>query len=72
MIDREKIARGLECLAQKREPTTNPCKDCGYIDRPNYAICVKDIASDALSLLKEQQKLIDEITQRRANNGAFD
>lgn len=25
-----------------------------------------------LSLLKEQQKLIDDITQRRANNGAFD
>ena len=31
-----------------------------------------DVAIDAISLLKEQQKLIDEITQRRANNGAFD
>lgn len=28
--------------------------------------------TDAIALLKEQQKLIDEITQRRANNGAFD
>ncbi len=27
---------------------------------------------DLLSLLKEQQKLIDDITQRRMNNGAFD
>ena len=27
---------------------------------------------DTLELLKEQQKLIDDITQRRANNGAFD
>ena len=26
----------------------------------------------ALALLKEQQKLIDDITQRRANDGAFD
>lgn len=29
-------------------------------------------ADEAIALLKEQQKLIDEITQRRANNGAFD
>ena len=27
---------------------------------------------DALELLKEQQKLIDDITRRRANDGAFD
>ena len=26
----------------------------------------------AIALLKEQQKLIDDITQRRANDGAFD
>ena len=72
MTDREKVIKGLECLAQKQAPTANSCKDCGYINRPSFAICVKDIASDALALLKEQQKLIDEITQRMANNGAFD
>ena len=33
---------------------------------------VTNAMRDALALLKEQQKLIDEITQRRANNGAFD
>ena len=27
---------------------------------------------DTLELLKEQQRLIDDITQRRVNNGAFD
>ena len=53
MIVREQVLKGLECLSQKQEPTANPCKDCGYIDRPNYAICVKDIASDAIALLKE-------------------
>ena len=53
-IDREKVIKGLECLAQKQAPTVNPCKDCGYINRPSFAICVKDIASDALELLKEQ------------------
>ena len=36
---------------------------------------LEDIAQwidDALELLKEQQKLIDEITKRRMDNGAFD
>lgn len=55
MPDREKIIKGLECLSQKQAPTANPCKDCGYINRPSFAICVKDIASDALELLKEQE-----------------
>ena len=57
MPDREKVIKGLECLAQKQAPTANPCKGCGYINRPNFAICVKDIASDALSLLKEQESI---------------
>lgn len=55
MVDREKAIKGLECLAQKREPIANPCKDCGYSSRPNFAICVKDVAADALELLKEQE-----------------
>lgn len=55
MADREMVIKGLECIAQKREQAANPCKGCGYSDRPNYAICVKDIASDALALLKEQE-----------------
>jgi len=53
-MDMEKVIKGLECLAQKQAPTANPCKDCGYINRPSLAICMKDIASDALELLKEQ------------------
>lgn len=63
-IDREKVIKGLECIAQKREPTANPCKDCGYIDRPNYAICVKDIASDAIVLLNEQEQRINELEEK--------
>ena len=31
-----------------------------------------ELVRDAITMLKEQQKLIDDITQRRANNGAFD
>jgi len=59
MTDIEKVKKGLECLAQKQAPTANPCKDCGYINRPNFAICVKDVASDALELLKEQEAEIE-------------
>lgn len=51
---REKAIKGLECLAQKCEPTANPCKDCGYISRPNFAICVKDVAADALEVLESK------------------
>ena len=59
MIDRDKVIKGLECLTQRKEPTVNPCRDCGYINRPNFAICVKDVASDALVLLKEQDSVIE-------------
>ena len=55
MADREKVLKGLQCLAQTKEPTSNPCKDCEYIDRPNFAMCVVDVAIDALELLKEQE-----------------
>ena len=54
-MDREKVIKGLECLAQKHEQTANPCSKCDYHDRPNFAFCVVDVATDALALLKEQE-----------------
>lgn len=38
----------------------------------NILFVTLDVMKEILALLKEQQKLIDEITQRRANDGAFD
>ena len=38
----------------------------------NTLIVTLDVLKNILAMLKEQQQLIDEITQRRANNGAFD
>lgn len=58
MIDREKVLNGLECLAQVRDPVANPCRKCGYADRPNYAMCVVDCSKDALELLKGQEESI--------------
>ena len=64
MIDMEKVVNGLRhCLHYN-----GSCLDCPY-DGPN---CQNDVLNDAISLLKKQQKLIDDIAQRRANNGTFD
>ena len=65
MADREKVIKGLEiCYCPPSK-----CEDCPYHNLPD---CNDVLCLDAIYLLKEQQNLIDEITQRRANNGAFD
>ena len=68
-IDKVKVIKGLEICAERF------CgEDCPYYRRsPTIGgICTTALLKDALALLREQQKLIDKITQRRANNGAFD
>jgi len=81
MINLEKVIKGLECCKwsmQNVKPEKNKCDVCPYKDENimnAYTVwrsCTNVLAGDALTLLKEQQKLIDDITQRRANNGAFD
>ena len=63
MTEREKVISELKSALEWCQPE----------DNPNGSIAVKIWAvRDALVLLNEQQKLIDEITKRRANNGAFD
>jgi hypothetical protein len=68
----EKVIKGLECCAAM---SGDECRECPYghecigTDLP-YGM--PHLAADALAILKEQQQLIDEITQRRMNNGAFD
>ncbi len=66
MIEREKVIKGLK---QHREARLYSCDDCPYTNETN---CQSKLCSDVLALLEEQQNLIDEITQRRTNNGAFD
>lgn len=55
-------------MAQKQEPMANPCSKCDYHDRPNFAFCVVDVATDALALLKEQQEQIDRLIEENASN----
>ena len=71
MTNREKVIKGLECCQYSSK---SHCDGCPYVYESlcNTNDCTADLASDALTVLKEQQQLIDEITQRRMNNGAFD
>lgn len=62
---REKVIKGLKCIAGENETHNHPCDSCGYKECQTYIICIAEIARDALSLLKAQEpKLltIEEIT----------
>ena len=65
-MNEEKIVKGLECLARKQEPMANPCSKCDYHDRPNFAFCVVDVATDALALLKEQEARVMTLDEVKA------
>lgn len=69
MTDLEKVIKGLEVSTSIEDSESCP-KECPYYQDVCYGY--DQLMRDALTLLKEQQKLIDDITQRRANNGAFD
>lgn len=61
MPDSERIVKQLEADLNRAERTGE------------MMVCVgRKTAAAAITLLKEQQKLIDDITQRRMNNGEFD
>ncbi len=65
---RQKVIKGLESLRDICNAKSNMAIGKGKVAWAGYA----NAADDAIALLKEQQKLIDEIMKRRANNGAFD
>lgn len=58
MADREKVIKGLECLADVHDEN---CIGCGYIGIGIYPVCVRTVARDALALLKEQQEDIEKL-----------
>lgn len=73
MADIEKVIGGLEaCTGERNDCAGHTCPYWDFDDSESGWGCRVQVELDALELLKEQHKLIDEITQRRANNGAFD
>jgi len=71
MTDKEQVMYDIErCICH----VPDACKDCSKHRHfsGNAVTCMESLMEDALALLNEQQKLIDDITQRRINNGEFD
>lgn len=56
MVDRGKVLKALECC---RFLTANVCKECPYSNVYGSAECGQ-MAKDALELLKEQEKIIEQ------------
>ena len=81
MTNIEKVIKGLECCKWSRQnvrPEKKKCDECPYKDEnimnafTVWQSCTNVLAGEALAVLKDQQNLIDEIMQRRMNNGVFD
>jgi hypothetical protein len=68
-MDREKVINiYANCILNDKQC----CSGC-YTGGPGLGIaCRQQVLTDALYLLKLQQKLIDDLTKRRMDNGAFD
>jgi len=75
-MDREKVIKGLECIAEDRQRN---CTGCEYSIFGLYPFCIHGIARASLALLKEQEEQIidlqhklETLTKWRMNAGAFD
>ena len=56
-IKKDEIKRGLECCAAVGSETS--CSDCSYVYR------CRDLCKDALDLITEQEKEIEQLTRER-------
>ena len=64
MTDREKVVNGIEhCKRESEHIYDNPCVGCPYSGEYK---CTNNLLEDALALLKEQQKEIEERTNEAA------
>lgn len=69
MIDKRQVIYDIErCISH----VPDACRDCSHYTGTVGFGCMENLMSDTLTLLNELQNLIDEIMQRRADNGAFD
>lgn len=69
MPDKKQVMFDIErCICH----VPDACRDCSKYKGVDGLRCMEELLADALLLLKEQQKLIDDLTKRRMDNGAFD
>lgn len=72
MIGREKVTEELQLLRDFLMSEERKAFKGNNNSAVNVLMHYRNIVIDAINLLNEQQKLIDDITQRRINNGEFD
>ena len=68
-MDRESVITHLQIIHTWAEFARE--RDLQFFT-PKHLDDIAQWSADAITMLNEQQKLIDEITQRRMDNGAFD
>ena len=56
------IKKGLECCSN---PSINSCKDCPYNNNGEFSCCDGEMCKDALNLITEQEKKIEQLTEER-------
>ena len=55
-MDRDKVIKGLElCIMDMNRSDSMPCRSCPYGSLPKEKNCQKQMFTDALALLKEQE-----------------
>lgn len=52
------IKKGLECCSN---PSINSCKDCPYNNNGEFSCCDGEMCKDALNLITEQEKEIEQL-----------
>ena len=72
-MDKEKVIKGLEhCIRESEHIDDNPCDGCPYFVSDQYGCERTQMEKDALSLLEEQEALIEilvkDITFHNCNN----
>ena len=56
------IKKALECCSN---PSINSCKDCPYNNNGEFSCCDGEMCKDALNLITEQEKKIEQLTEER-------
>ena len=63
MQNKEKVIKGLKNCSDVYYGADGTCSSCPY-SKINGDICIGELVHDAISLLKEQEKIINELEER--------
>lgn len=61
-MTKDEIKKALECCSN---PSINFCKNCPYNNNGEFSCCDGEMCKDALTLITEQEKKIEQLTEER-------